>query len=85
MLVAAKANGPVITNTSAFIPFSMGHANCVGKNLALAEIRVVVALLIQKFDMRFVAGYDPARWEKEMVDYMLLKLGKLPVELRLRQ
>lgn len=81
----ANYTGPIITNTTAFIPFSMGHANCVGKNLALAEIRVVLALLMQKFEMRFAAGYDPVRWEKEMVDYTLLKVGELPVELTLRR
>lgn len=69
----------VIHNTAAFIPFSAGHANCAGKNLALAEMRVVLALLMQKFDFSFAEGYDPRRWERDMVDLFVLKLGKLPV------
>lgn len=66
-------------NPAAFIPFSAGHANCAGKNLALAEMRVVLAMLMQKFDFRFADGYDPKNWEKDMVDLFVLKLGKLPV------
>lgn len=61
------------------MPFSVGHANCAGKNLALAEMRVVLALLMQKFDVKFAEGYDPKTWEKDMVDLFVLKLGKLPV------
>ena len=79
-----KGSSPVITNTSAFIPFSMGHAICAGKNLALAEMRLVIALLMQKFDLNFAKGYDPRRWEAEMVDLFVMKPSELPVALKLR-
>ncbi|KAH8115860.1 high nitrogen upregulated cytochrome P450 monooxygenase 2 [Phellopilus nigrolimitatus] len=75
---------PVVTNVSAFIPFSAGHANCAGKNLALAEMRAVVALLMQRFEMRFADGYDPRRWEEDMVDLFVMKPTELPVVLSLR-
>ncbi|EJD05634.1 high nitrogen upregulated cytochrome P450 monooxygenase 2 [Fomitiporia mediterranea MF3/22] len=71
-------------NISAFIPFSAGHANCAGKNLALAEMRVVVALLMQKFDLRLAPDYDPSRWEKDMIDLFVVKPGDLPVIITLR-
>lgn len=45
----------------------------------MAEIRVVLALLMQKFDFRFAEWYDPRNWEKDMVDVFVLKLGKLPI------
>lgn len=75
---------PVTTSQAAFIPFSAGHANCVGKNLAIAEMRAVTVCMMQKFDVRFQDGYDARRWEKEMVDLFVLKLGELPVVLSLR-
>ncbi|KAL5478590.1 hypothetical protein ACEPAI_2774 [Sanghuangporus weigelae] len=74
-----------ITNTSAFIPFSTGPANCVGKNLALLEMRMMVAAIIQKFDIRFAADYDPRKWDEELQEFMAMSVGKLPVALNPRQ
>ncbi|PAV19171.1 cytochrome P450 [Pyrrhoderma noxium] len=58
--VLGKENNdlPVITNTSAFIPFSIGHANCAGKRLALAEMRTVIAFLLHHFDMCLAEGIN---------------------------
>ncbi|KAH8118811.1 hypothetical protein DFH11DRAFT_1540915 [Phellopilus nigrolimitatus] len=58
-------------------------ADCVGKNLALAKICVVVALLLQRFEIRFADDYDPRRWENELEDLILLKIWVLPVVLTL--
>ena len=35
-----------IHNTAAFIPFSVGPANCVGKNLAWIKLRMVITLSV---------------------------------------
>lgn len=72
------------TNISAYIPFSTGPANCVGKSLALLEMRMVVATLVQKFDMRLADGYDPSRWEEELQDFFIMKVGELPAVLTAR-
>ena len=69
----------VVHHTQAFIPFSAGHANCAGKNLAMAEMRVVTALLMQRFDIRFAPGYDASRWTREMIDLFVMKPSELPV------
>ncbi|KAH8113754.1 high nitrogen upregulated cytochrome P450 monooxygenase 2, partial [Phellopilus nigrolimitatus] len=50
----------VITNTAAFIPFSYGPENCAGRNLALTELRMVVALLIQRFEIQVRQRLRPA-------------------------
>lgn len=42
---------------------------------------MVVALLMQRFEIRSVRGYDPRRWEEETEKYFMLKKGKLPVVL----
>ncbi|KLO13822.1 high nitrogen upregulated cytochrome P450 monooxygenase 2 [Schizopora paradoxa] len=73
-----------VTNTDAFIPFSFGPANCAGKNLAWVEMRMAVALLMQRFQMRFAEGFDPLSWEDGLEDCLVLKRGKLPVILALR-
>ena len=74
----------VTNNAAAFIPFSYGPENCAGRNLALVEMRMVVALLIQRFEFRFAEGYDPRKWEEEIEDWMVTKLGELPVVLTCR-
>lgn len=81
---AADASGPFIHNLAAYMPFSIGHANCAGKNLALAEMRLVIALLMQRFDMRFAPGYDAQRWDEDMQDFLIVKPGKLFVVIKPR-
>ncbi|KAL5476669.1 hypothetical protein ACEPAI_2855 [Sanghuangporus weigelae] len=78
-------NEKVMHYYPAFIPFSTGHANCAGKNLAIAEMRVVTALLMQKFNIRLAPGYDPARWTREMIDLFVMKPSELPVIITLRE
>ncbi|KAJ7163956.1 cytochrome P450 [Mycena crocata] len=74
----------VIHNTGAFIPFSVGPSNCVGRNLAYQEMRMVVCTLISKFDMRFEDGFDVNSWEEDMLDYFVVQRGRLPVVLKAR-
>ncbi|KAL5532679.1 hypothetical protein ACEPAF_4453 [Sanghuangporus sanghuang] len=59
------------TNTAAYIPFSTGPANCVGKNLALLEMRMAVATIVQRFDMKFASGYDPCKREEDLQDFYI--------------
>ncbi|KAG6907707.1 hypothetical protein DXG01_007725 [Tephrocybe rancida] len=68
-------------NAAAFIPFSVGPSNCVGKNLAWIEMRMLVCLLMQRYEMRFEEGYDVGNWEEGMSDYFVLMKGSLPVVL----
>ena len=39
-------------NTQAFLPFGTGPRFCPGRNLALAEIKIVLAMLCRNFDLR---------------------------------
>ncbi|EAU87646.2 cytochrome P450 67 [Coprinopsis cinerea okayama7 len=70
---------------SAFIPFSLGPANCVGRHLAMDELRYIVSLLIRNFYIQFEEGYDQGRWEKELEDRFLVVKGALPVRVRVRK
>jgi len=74
-----------IHNTGAFIVFSLGPANCVGKNFAWLKLRMAVALLVSRFDMEFEPGYDPLKWYDGICDYFNTGKGVLPVRLSIRK
>ncbi|KAH8108260.1 high nitrogen upregulated cytochrome P450 monooxygenase 2 [Phellopilus nigrolimitatus] len=75
ILAKSKSGDPeVITNTAAFIPFSYGPENCAGRSLALTELRMVAALIIQRFEI--LGG--------KVGDWFNMKTGKLPVVLESR-
>ncbi|KLO12996.1 high nitrogen upregulated cytochrome P450 monooxygenase 2 [Schizopora paradoxa] len=70
-----------VTNVDAFVPFAGGFAGCVGKNLAILNLRMVIVVLVRKFDMVFADDYDSAKWEEELEEWFVFKTGKLPVVL----
>ncbi|KAF7980603.1 hypothetical protein HWV62_37374 [Athelia sp. TMB] len=82
---AYKGPLDVVTDRTAFTPFSFGPSICVGKSLALQELRMVVCLMLQTFDMRLAEGYDAQRWEKEVEDRLISHTGELPVVLTRRK
>jgi cytochrome P450 len=55
-----------IHNTTAFIPFSIGPANCVGKNLAWMEMRMVIRVIVSRFDLKLDPSYNPQKWYEDM-------------------
>lgn len=71
--------GEVVTNVAAFHPFSYGPANCAGKNLALLEMRMVVTMLVHRFEFRLAENYPPSEWEESLEDYLVFKVGRMPV------
>ena len=73
-----------IHNTAAFIPFSVGAANCVGKNLAWMELRMVITLMASRFDLAFEPGYNPLQWYDDICDYFITVKGDLPARLSVR-
>ncbi|KAK7032813.1 cytochrome P450 [Favolaschia claudopus] len=74
----------VIHNTAAFIPFSVGPSNCVGRSLAYQEMQLVLCGLFEKFDLRFQDGFEVDSWERDMLDYFVVQRGRLPVLLTAR-
>lgn len=75
----------IIHNTSAFIPFSFGPSMCVGKNLAMQEMRMVICMMMQRFDMNFPPDYNATLWEESLEDFFIFKKGVLPVVLTVRE
>ena len=66
-------------NPNAFIPFSFGPWNCVGKNLAMLELKCVTTHMVQRLSLRFQDGYDPAEWDRDLEDRFVITAGKLPI------
>ena len=46
-------------NTDAFVPFGTGPRFCPGRNLALTEIKMVLAMLCRHFDLRLATPEIP--------------------------
>lgn len=60
-------------------PFSLGPRNCMGKNLAWAEMRLVLSKVLWTFDV--TATSNSLEWES-LRTFLLVE--KRPVEVRLR-
>lgn len=47
-------------NRASFAPFSLGSRNCIGRNLAYSEMRVIIARLLWNFDLKLEE--ESRRW-----------------------
>jgi cytochrome P450 len=77
-------DGEFILDHSAFNPFSYGPANCVGKNLALLELRVVTCFIVQKLEFKAKDGFRMESWEEGVEDFSVAKKPPLPVVVETR-
>ena len=68
----------------AFIPFSYGPANCVGRPLARREMLMLVSLLLQRFQFRFAEGFDADEWPRTVRDHFVTTRGPLMVTVSAR-
>ncbi len=73
-----------VHDNNAFIPFSFGPANCVGKNLAMQEMRVVVCHIMHKLTLKLADGWDATEFEKVYKDQFVAEVGRLPVTVHQR-
>jgi len=73
-----------VHNQEAFIPFSFGPSICVGKNLALQEMRMTTCLIMQRLELRFAQGFDPDSYERGLCDFFVVKKAPFPVDVEMR-
>ena len=81
------AHGPgYIHNETAFMPFSIGPMNCVGKALAMQEMRTVMCAVLQRIKLRPVEGWKLEDYDRGFKDYFVTVRGELAalVETRMR-
>ena len=74
-----------VHNVNAFVPFSYGPANCVGKALGMQEMRTVLCSLLQRVQMRLAPGFEAAEYEGRMQEWLIITKPPLPVQLELRE
>ncbi|KAK4185706.1 cytochrome P450 [Podospora australis] len=67
-------------NMESYNPFSTGPRNCIGRNLANAEMRLIFARLIYEFDMS-LADEDEDDWIKKQKSFLFWE--KRPLKVRL--
>ncbi|KAF2203657.1 cytochrome P450 [Delitschia confertaspora ATCC 74209] len=67
-------------NRQAVQPFSVGPRNCLGQNLAWAEMRLILGKLLWTFDVEAVKGKE-LKWE-DLRTFLLVE--KKPIDIRLR-
>ncbi|CAN9194728.1 unnamed protein product [Alternaria alternata] len=63
-------------------PFSYGRRDCIGRNLAFLEMRLIIALLVWNFDLELGEGMDG--WEKQKI-FGLWEKPPLKVHIRKRE
>ena len=69
---------------SGYNPFSLGPRNCLGRNLAWLEMRLIVAHLLWSFDLAILDGGTVEPWECQR-SWILWEKAPLQVRLRSRQ
>ncbi|KAF5873339.1 putative benzoate 4-monooxygenase cytochrome protein [Botrytis fragariae] len=67
----------MILDKRAFAPFGVGRTSCVGKNLALTEVRMASAHLISAFKIHFHPGDNGDAVERDLRDQLTAKPGEL--------
>ena len=48
----------LIKDSAAYAPFSVGHHSCLGRPLALMEMRLTLAEVLSRYDIAFAPGFD---------------------------
>ncbi|CAI7661785.1 unnamed protein product [Penicillium palitans] len=69
-------------NKAAFQPFSFGPRNCIGKNLAYHEMRLILAKVLYNFELSLLP--DSIGWEKQKT-FLLWEKNDLMVQLKARK
>ncbi|KAJ7131859.1 cytochrome P450 [Mycena crocata] len=70
---------------AAFIPFSLGPANCVGQKFAKREMLMLVSILLKSFHLEFADWFDREAWPSHIHDFFVTTRGPLHVKLTRRR
>ncbi|PYH65784.1 cytochrome P450 [Aspergillus vadensis CBS 113365] len=66
----------LVRDRRAFAPFGVGNTSCVGKNLALTQIRLVVASLVMQYRISFAAASpNGEQVERDLKDQLTANPG----------
>ncbi|KAK7037638.1 hypothetical protein VNI00_010855 [Paramarasmius palmivorus] len=77
-------NATFTLDQSAFMPFSYGPANCVGRNLARMQMKMLTIILLRQFKLEFADGFDWESWPNKMRDFFVVARDPLKLTCRPR-
>ncbi|KAL2074673.1 hypothetical protein VTL71DRAFT_8452 [Oculimacula yallundae] len=66
-----------VKDRRAFIPFGYGAHSCVGKQLALNELRTILTNVVKRWDVVLGEKYNEQKWNEGIKDYGVLEIGEL--------
>jgi len=66
-------------NSKAFMPFGVGQYACVGKPLALLEMRLFLVILLKRLDIKLAPSFKRAEYEAGIKSNLTLLKGSIPV------
>ncbi|KAL5359064.1 cytochrome P450 [Aspergillus floccosus] len=67
----------LIKDKTVFAPFTIGPYSCIGKPLAMLNLRTTLARLVMEFDVRFAPGEDGRKFLDDAQDNFVLYMGEL--------
>ncbi|KAL1962758.1 hypothetical protein VTN77DRAFT_9212 [Rasamsonia byssochlamydoides] len=76
-LAEEKKTGRLILNEQAFFPFQIGPYSCVGKQLALMQLRSVLSRIALNFDIAFAPGEDGVAFDQGARDTFTFTVSPL--------
>ncbi|KAI1783893.1 high nitrogen upregulated cytochrome P450 monooxygenase 2 [Ganoderma leucocontextum] len=71
-------------NKMAYIPFSYGPMNCIGKDLSATVMRMVVCALLRQFKFELQEGWDARAWREGIRELGVTRCPPLPVIVKSR-
>ncbi|KAI0534869.1 cytochrome P450 [Xylaria digitata] len=75
----------MVKDNRGFAPFSLGKFGCIGKSLAMIEMRFVIALLLKKFEIEFQGNDKGEALFADLKDQFTFAPGDLPLRFRMRE
>lgn len=63
-------------------PFSYGPRNCIGRNLALSELKLILAKILWRFDLELEPGFG--NWTSNQRSFQQWQLPDLRIRLKER-
>ncbi|KAF2019098.1 cytochrome P450 [Aaosphaeria arxii CBS 175.79] len=73
----AKNVDRMVKHRDAWQPFNSGPYGCIGKNLALMQIRVLVVQILQRFDIKLARGENGHNLIENSTDHFTVALAPL--------
>ena len=80
-----STSSDLIKHRTAFAPFSLGPFGCIGRNLALMELRTAIVLLVSKLDVRLAEGEDGRELLEGSKDLFTMDAGRLELVFEMRK